>query len=219
MTANQTPRLSLMDPVDSDKFESSDFSDTFTKLDNTPGFSYVANYGSLPTNLTASQHGSVYQQLDTGVLWRWVQPSNGSPGAWARINSYGLLTTIATQTGNISTTTTSFTSAPVLATATFTNPGKRSLLIIVTPAAITNTNTITPIASIGVFLNNVQVAGGSFLSYNSAFGSGSSVVALIPQTTLAPNSTGNVANVKLRSSSAGGTSTSTAGLQLGVYEL
>lgn len=135
MTANTSPRLALMLPQNSDPFNPDDYVATFTKLDNTPGVTLVANFAALPTNLTSAQHGSPYMQLDNGSEWYWYQPSSGSPGSWKRRNSLGVLGQANQTASSISTTTTVAASGPTLCTLTIPNmPGGRWLGLMVNVA-------------------------------------------------------------------------------------
>lgn len=127
-TANSTPRLGLMQPGNSDTFDPNDFDNTFGILDAKPGISFVANYASLPTNLTQAQHGSPYMQLDNAALWSWYQPSS-SPGSWRRLNSLGLLAN-PVASGNVVTSTNDPASAPTVCSASITPAGGRSLLVL-----------------------------------------------------------------------------------------
>lgn len=131
MTATNTPRLALPNPVDSDTFQTSDFSGAFTKLDNTPGFTMVNNFASLPTGWTTAQHGSVVIQLDNGAQWQWYQPSGG--GVWRRINSLGVLSTVAQATTAQTTTTSPGVQA---VTTSVTVPGGRYIRMSFVPLSL-----------------------------------------------------------------------------------
>ena len=137
MTANTSPRLGLMLPTNSDPFTPDDFSQTFGKLDAVPGTTPVANYASLPSNLTANQHMSCYIQADNGAEWYWYQPSSGSPGVWKRRNALGVIAT-ASQNSNISTTATNPSLAPTIMTATVLAPGGRYICVAVDMRSVQN---------------------------------------------------------------------------------
>jgi hypothetical protein len=91
MTASETPALGLMNPVSSDEFSTSDFSNTFQILDGNPGTLPVPNQASLPTGWGPNQHGRKVLQTDLGVEYYWNQPSGSSSGAWKRIPNGGWL--------------------------------------------------------------------------------------------------------------------------------
>lgn len=141
MTANTTPRLGLMSPTNADPFTPDDFDATFAKLDAVPGITPVANFASLPSNLTAAQHMSCYIQADNGAEWYWYQPSSGSPGSWKRRNALGVIAT-ASQNSNISTTTTNPSLAPTVMQATVLAPGSRYIKVSVDLRALTNSSSI-----------------------------------------------------------------------------
>jgi hypothetical protein len=137
LTANTTPRLGLMSPTNADPFTPDDFAATFGILDAKPGITPVANYASLPANLTTNQHMSMYVQVDNGAMWYWYQPSSGSPGSWKRANSIGLLGSTS-QNSNISTTTTNPSAGPTLMSLTVTAPGGRPIRISVDCRSLQN---------------------------------------------------------------------------------
>lgn len=136
MTANTTPRLGLMSPTNADTFTPDDFAATFGILDAKPGITPIANFASLPSNLTAAQHMSMYVQVDNGAMWYWYQPS-ASPGVWKRANSLGVIATAA-QNSNISTTTTNPALAPTVMQATVNAPGGRYIAVEVDLRSLTN---------------------------------------------------------------------------------
>lgn len=154
MTANTTPRSGLIQPGNSDYFDPADFATSFGIIDNMPGFKLVANYGSLPTNLTVAQHGSPYLQLDNGAAWFWYQPSN-APGSFKRFNSLGLLSSVQAA-GNISTTATTAVSAPTVASTTITAPGGRSIEVYA-HAGCTNLTSLSHGSILSLWVNNVMV--------------------------------------------------------------
>jgi hypothetical protein len=139
MTASTTPRLGLIQPAGSDNFVISDFDDTFSKLDGTPGVTPVANYAALPAGLTTAQHGSIYLALDTKALWMWSKP--GAPaGTWVRLNSVGVISQ-ASQASTVTTSTTTSSLAPTLVSTTFSVIGGRAVLLLFEHPRIQNDGT------------------------------------------------------------------------------
>lgn len=128
-----------MVPSSSDNFVISDFDDTFTTLDNTPGITPVANYAGISTlagTLTSAQDGSVFLQKDNGCLWQWIKP--GAPaGSFKKMTSVGLIK-VANQTAAISTSTTVLGSAPTIVTTTFVYPGNRWVFLFFSHPNISN---------------------------------------------------------------------------------
>ena len=146
--------MGLMLPTNTDPFVPDDFDATFGILDSKPGFTLVPNYGALPTNLTAAQHGSPYLQLDNGAAWYWYRPSNGAPGVWKRLNDLGVLGTITG--GAVQTTSQVLASGPTLCSVTVTSPGGRWLRFVY-DGAISATN--------GLGQVNFWFNGGAFESH------------------------------------------------------
>lgn len=126
MTANNTSRLGLMLPSDTDPFTPADFVNTFNILDGKPGITPIPNLASLPAGLTAAQHMSTYLEADNGALFYWYRPSSGSPGEWRRGNSVGRLSKVI-NAATVSSTATTAATAAVVATASFTVPGGRPI--------------------------------------------------------------------------------------------
>lgn len=141
-------------PGDPDAFDPNDFATSFAILDATPGHRMVANYGSLPANLTQAQHGSSYLALDSGSLWYWYQPS-ASPGSFKRLNSLGVLSSV--QAGaNISTAVTAAASAPTVASTTVVAPGGRAIEIYAY-AGLTNLTSASHGGILSLWVNNAMV--------------------------------------------------------------
>jgi hypothetical protein len=128
MTASKTPNLALMNPVGTDPFTTTDFSDTFTKLDNVPGVQVVANYASLPTGWSAVNHGRFVWQADLNIMWIWNQPSSSVAGVWQRFGNYGLLASAINAT-QVNATQVNWTAAPVAVQVTAMIPGGRACLV------------------------------------------------------------------------------------------
>lgn len=154
MTASKTPRLGLMNPVGSDAFVTSDFSQTFSILDANPGVVVVPNAASRPTNYTAAQHGSLVYQSDLNILWSWNQPTSGSAGAWRRVGNVGLLGQSAAS-GLVTTTTTTYTSGVQVAALTVTVPGGRPIQVAINWEILGNTYNK---AVVSYWENNVLIA-------------------------------------------------------------
>lgn len=152
MTANSTPRLGLMAPVDSDLFLSSDFNTTFTKLDAVPGTTIVANYAALTAlSWTSAQYGSKAIQLDNRAEWMWV-----TPGSWVRTNNIGELA-YATQSAPITTIVTTAGGGPTfITTGNFTAPGGRNLRVHLN-MGLSNSASQTGIAIITIYDNGTQI--------------------------------------------------------------
>lgn len=114
-------------PVDSDTFSSSDFTDAFTKIDNAPGVTTVANYAAL-TALPwgTAQHGLKAIQLDNLAEWIWINPSGS--GTFKRTNSLGLLKQVA-QGSDVSTNATTGLGVRAVHTGNVTAAGGRSWYI------------------------------------------------------------------------------------------
>lgn len=178
MTVGTTPRLGLMSPVDSDLFQATDFSTTFSKLDAIPGVQPVTNYAALTTlsgSLTTAQHGNQYLQLDNGAEWYWYQPSGG--GVFKRKNTVGQLA-YATQSGNISTAGTTHTSL-TLETASFTSPGGRTILVVASINAVQNT---TGAAGCSLYVNSTEVAYNEISCWSNTGGSSTLVYPIVAPT-------------------------------------
>lgn len=154
MTANNTPRLGLMLPGEPDAFDPTDFVTSFATLDATPGTRMVANYGSLPSNLTQAQHGSPYLALDNGTLWYWYQPS-ASRGSFKRLNSLGVLSSVQAS-DNVTTAVTTAASAPTAASTTVVAPGGRAIEIYAY-AGLTNVSAASHASILSLWVNNVLV--------------------------------------------------------------
>lgn len=128
MTGSHTPNLGLMNPVGSDPFNTSDFADTFTKLDLTPGVLVVANAASLPTGWSAAQHGREVWQADLNIKWVWNQPSSGVGGVWLRLGNKGWLGG-AGNAAQVNTTAISVSTAPTVCSYSATVPGGRCIYV------------------------------------------------------------------------------------------
>lgn len=131
-TANVTPKLKLMKPLDSDQFEAQDYADTFSILDNQPGVALVDSYAGLST-LAASnggwgvnQHGLMALDRHNNALWWWKCPAG--TGVWTRANSVGLLKQV-TQSIAVSTTATTGNGILVADSGLLTVPGGRTIKI------------------------------------------------------------------------------------------
>lgn len=90
-TASKTPNLGLMNPVGSDTFDITDFSNSMLIIDQNPGILTVANQASRPTGWNANQHGRRVMQADQGIEWWWNQPSSSVGGLWSRVSPKGWL--------------------------------------------------------------------------------------------------------------------------------
>ena len=128
MTASKTPNLGLMNPVGSDPFNTSDFADTMSKLDLTPGVLVVANAASRPTSWSAAQHGRLVWQADLNIMWVWNQPSSGVAGAWLRQGTKGWLGG-SFNASQVNTTAISVATAPTVVSYSATVPGGRCILV------------------------------------------------------------------------------------------
>ena len=128
MTASKTPNLGLMNPVGSDTFSTSDFADTFGKIDLTPGILTVANQASLPTGFNANQHGRHVWQADTNIMWVWNQPSSGVSGTWVRSGTKGWLGG-ASNAAQVNTTAISVSTAPTVVSYNALVPGGRPVFV------------------------------------------------------------------------------------------
>lgn len=116
-----------MAPVDSDDFESADFTATFTKIDNAPGVTTVANYAGLQAlGWGTNQNGLKVIQLDNLAEWIWIDPSG--TGSFKRTNTIGLLNQ-ATQTTDASTSATTGLGVMGVQTGNLTGPGGRYLQV------------------------------------------------------------------------------------------
>lgn len=153
MTVNTSPRLGLMLPTNADVFDPNDFVNTFNILDGKPGLTIVANYASLPSGWTTTQHGSECIQMDNLAKWVWYMPSSGTPGVWKRTNSSGVLGQ-GSMPSYTSTTATTIGAAPTLGTVTVVAPGGRMLMIFVEYGAILNTLGEFDVAA---FVNGTEV--------------------------------------------------------------
>lgn len=138
MTASKTPNLGLMNPVGSDAFATSDFSDTMTKLDATPGVQVVPNQASRPTNFGVAQHGRMVWQADLNVMWTWYQPTSSVSGVWKRVGNIGHIAADYNPAW-VNTTQVVWSSAPVVCSADVLIPGGRHCLIVYTWQALQNT--------------------------------------------------------------------------------
>jgi hypothetical protein len=130
-TAQVTPKLKLMRPLDSDQFESSDFYDTFTALDARPGIALVDSYAGLGTLASTNaygvnQHGLMALDRHNNALWWYSNPSG--TGTWKRANSTGSLFH-GYQGTNVVTKATTGNGSLVSDTNNFTVPGGRALQI------------------------------------------------------------------------------------------
>jgi hypothetical protein len=129
MTASKTPNLGLMNPVGSDPFLTSDFSDTFGRIDAAPGIAVVANQSARPTGWTSNQHGRHVWQADQNIEWVWNQPSSSSPGAWQRTFAKGQLA-IASVGSFLSTSNTNYATGPtIISISNLIIPGGRPIRI------------------------------------------------------------------------------------------
>lgn len=128
MTASKTARLALMNPVGSDAFVTSDFSQSFSILDQNPGVFVVPNAASRPTNYAVPQHGSLVWQTDLAIMWAWNQPNSGTVGSWVRVGKKGFLGQF-TNSGTVSTSTTAYANGPTVLSGTVTVPGGNSLVL------------------------------------------------------------------------------------------
>jgi hypothetical protein len=128
MTASKTPNLGLMNPVGSDPFNTSDFSDTFSKLDLTPGVLVVDNAASRPTGYSAAQHGRLVWQSDLNIMWVWNQPSSSVAGAWLRSSTKGWLGG-AFNASQVNTTAITVATAPTVCSFSATIPGGRCIFV------------------------------------------------------------------------------------------
>jgi hypothetical protein len=129
MTASKTANLGLMNPVGSDPFLTTDFSQTMGILDQNPGVLVVANQASRPTGWSASQHGRLVWQADQNIMWIWNQPSGGGAGAWLRQGVKGWLGG-ASNAAQVNTTAITVATAPVVVSTTQMVPGGRPTLIL-----------------------------------------------------------------------------------------
>lgn len=130
MTASKTSRLGLMNPVGSDAFVTSDFSQTFGILDQNPGVLPVANAAARPTSYGTAQHGSLVYQTDLGIMLAWNQPNSGVTGQWVRVGTAGYLG-ISQNSGTVSTSTTAYANGPTVLSGTVTVPGGRPYLVLI----------------------------------------------------------------------------------------
>lgn len=129
MTASKTPNLALMSPVLSDPFTPDDFADTFGKLDLRPGIEVIANQASRPTGLGAAQHGRMYWQADSNIMWVWNQPSALVAGTWLRQGTKGWLGG-ANNAAQVNTTAISVATAPTICNFNTLIPGGRPVLVL-----------------------------------------------------------------------------------------
>jgi hypothetical protein len=129
MTASKTPVLGLMNPVGSDPFLTSDFADTFGRIDAAPGIAVVANQSARPTGWNSNQHGRRVWQADQNIEWVWNQPSSGSPGSWLRTFAKGVLAN-ANMGSFLSTTNTNYaTGITIVSLPTIVIPGGRPIRV------------------------------------------------------------------------------------------
>lgn len=155
MTASKTPNLGLMNPVGADSFQTSDFADTFQKLDQVPGILTVANQAGRPTSWTASQHGRRVWQADQNIEWVWHQPSSGTAGIWKRTFARGLLAQVVVGT-TISTSNTNYSTGATLASLNnVVIPGGRPYKIVVRAEWVANDANMSIIST---FENNGMLA-------------------------------------------------------------
>lgn len=129
MTASKTPNLALMSPVLSDPFSPDDFADTFAKLDLAPGITNITNQASRPTGLGAAQHGRMYWQADSNIMWIWTQPSALVAGSWQRMGTKGWLGG-AGNAAQVNTTAISVNTAPTIVNVNTLIPGGRPILVL-----------------------------------------------------------------------------------------
>lgn len=130
-TANVTPRLKLMKPLDSDQYETQDYADSFTIIDNNPGVALVDSYAGLATLASSNGYGTAQNGLlaydrHNNAMWRYLNTSGS--GSWVRANSVGLLKQV-TQSVNVTTSTVNSPGILVLTSGVITVPGVRALAI------------------------------------------------------------------------------------------
>lgn len=170
MTASKTPNLGLMNPVGSDQYSTADFSDTFTKLDATPGVLTVANQASLPTSWNANQHGRQVWQADLNIMWVWSQPSSGVAGQWLRVGSYGLLGSNF-NASQVNTSAITISSAPVITNVSVLAPGGRPIMVMYRWIFIGND--VARYATINIIANGTNIVEARFNgnSFSTAYDS------------------------------------------------
>lgn len=217
MTANTSPRLGLMLPTNTDPFTPTDFVTTFTKLDGTPGVTPVANLAGLPAGLTASQHGSLYVQLDNQALWMWHKPTSGSTGVWKRVNSLGLLSS-ATMNTTINTTANTDGAAPTLLSATAIAPGGRSILALAHMAGVQNSNSAGATSTF-LTLNGTSVARAATTDGGTGASSFSAISYLLPNPAAGTSMTFAFKMRTANVSGGGGTSTANGPGSLYIIEV
>jgi hypothetical protein len=179
-----------MSPVDSDLFQSADFSATFGKLDAVPGVTIVANYASLPATWGLNQHGSKVIQADNRAEWMWYNPSG--TGQWIRTNTVGLISKTIQPTP-ITTTLTTSPGAVFVTSGNFTAPGGRALRIDL-DMGIDNSSGASGIVIINVRDNGTQIAEYNFKPgvYISSGGVWVQATAFLASNTFTPGSTHNI---------------------------
>lgn len=172
MTASHTPNLGLMSPVGSDPFVTTDFSDTFTKLDATPGILTVANAASRPTGWGASQHGRHVWQSDLNIMWVWNQPSGAPSGSWVRRGGYGWLGG-ASNAAQVNTTAISVATAVTVCSTSVMVPGGRPCMVMFSWIFIGNSYakfaTINIIANSSNILETRHNGNGFDVAYSSTY--------------------------------------------------
>lgn len=139
MTASKTGRLGLMSPTGSDAFVVGDFSDTFGKLDASPGVPPIPNAAARPSTYTSAQHGSQVFQTDLGIdLW-WNQPTSGVAGQWVRKTGQGFLAQYV-NSGTVSTSTRTYASGPNVVSGSVTLGGGRPIVVMLSWDRLDNDN-------------------------------------------------------------------------------
>lgn len=134
MTVNNTPRLGLMSPADSDTFSASDFATTFGILDDHPGIAQVDTYFDLVTlgntfDTPTNQHGLLALDRSSGALWWWNAPGHGVTPGWDRANSVGRLASVS-QFNDVTTSATTGNGVPIFDSAlSATLPGGRTIRV------------------------------------------------------------------------------------------
>lgn len=217
MTASTTPRLGLILPSGPDLFEISDFDQTFTKIDGTPGTTPVANFAALPSGLTSAQHGSCYLQTDNGSMWMWNKPG-GAAGTWKKINTVGMLGS-ANQPSAQSTAATTASSGATLVSLTVTAAGGRRVLAFFSHDSISN-NGPYGASTTAMFINGSTAAAEFSNVYAGAANKGISHRLLQDLGTPAPGTSLAIVIKMASVANAGGGTTNTNGTgQLYIWEI
>jgi hypothetical protein len=125
-----------MYPVGSDNFDITDFENTNTILDQSPGTLIVPNQASRPTGWGVNQNGRRVMQADQGIEWWWNQPSSTTPGKWQRVSPKGWLS--GTSIGGV--VSSPSTAAVTVASLTVLVPGGRPVLVFYSFLWATQTN-------------------------------------------------------------------------------